>query len=296
MATAPNTERAFRSDWKHFEAWCATERLIAYPADPSTVALYITALAGSHKVSTITRRRTAINYYHSQRNGQSLGPASLKHPAVAKVMKGLSRDKGTRADAKAALTTDQLRMMMRRMPESPRGLRDRAMLLVGFAGGFRRSELAALDFTDVVDGEDGLTVLIRRSKADQEGEGRKLGIPYGSDPKTCPLRAYRRWIEAAGITEGPVFLGFRNQKMDTRAITPQVVALVVKRAARRVGLDATALAGHSLRSGLCTTAARNGATERAIMKQTGHRSVQMVRRYIREAELFSDNAATKLGL
>ena len=118
MGTAPNTDRAFRSDWKHFEAWCATEHLIAYPADPSTVALYIAALAGSYKVSTIIRRRTAINYYHRQRDGEPLGPASLKHPAVAKVMKGLRRDKGTRADAKAALTTDQLRMMVRRMPES----------------------------------------------------------------------------------------------------------------------------------------------------------------------------------
>jgi site-specific recombinase XerD len=195
MATTPNTERAFAADWKDFEAWCAGESLIAYPADPSTVALYIASLAGSRKVSTLQRRLTAINDRHRQYgDDRPYGPASMKHAAIAMVMKGLKREKGTRADAKTALSTEQLRAMVSRLPESPRGLRDRALLLVGFAGGFRRSELAALDIADVTDTEDGLKVLIRRSKADQEGAGRLLGIPYGSDPKTCPVRAYRKWI------------------------------------------------------------------------------------------------------
>jgi integrase len=248
-------------------------------------------------VSTLQRRLTAINYYHRQHgDGRPFGPASMKHAAIAMVMKGLKREKGTRADAKTALSTEQLRAMVARLPESPRGLRDRALLLVGFAGGFRRSELAALDFTDVEDGEDGLKILIRRSKGDQEGQGRKLGIPYGSDPTTCPVRAWRKWIASAGITAGPVFRHFHNRTMGGRGITPQVVALVVKKAAGRAGIDASEFSGHSLRSGLATTAAKNGASERSIMKQTGHRSVQMVRRYIREAELFHDNAAAKLGL
>jgi integrase len=297
MATVPNTERAFRSDWNHFEAWCRAENLIAYPADPSTVAVYIAALAASHKVSTLQRRLTAINYYHRQHgDDRPYGPASMKHAAIASVMRGLKREKGTRAEAKAALTTDQLRAMVRGLPESPRGLRDRALLLIGFAGGFRRSELAALTLADVQDSEDGLKILIRRSKADQEGEGRKLGIPFGSDPRTCPVRAFRKWIVAAAITEGPIFRHFHNQKMGECGITPQVVALIVKKAAQRAGLDATEFSGHSLRSGLATAAARGGASERSIMKQTGHRSTAMVRRYIREAELFSDNAAAKLGL
>jgi site-specific recombinase XerD len=297
MATVPNTERAFRSDWNHFEAWCATENLIAYPANPSTVAVYIASLAGSHKVSTLQRRLTAINYYHRQHgDDRPCGPASMKHATIASVMRGLKREKGTRAEPKAALTTDQVRAMVRGLPESLCGLRDRALLLIGFAGGFRRSELAALDFRDVEDGEGGLKILIRRSKADQEGEGRKLGIPFGSDPRTCPVRAYRKWIAAAVITEGPIFRHFHNQKMGGCGITPQVVALIVKKAAECVGLETTELSGHSLRSGLATTAARNGASERSIMRQTGHRSVAMVRRYIREAELFHDNAATKLGL
>jgi integrase len=240
---------------------------------------------------------TSINWCHRERGDDRLiGPASMRHPAIAKVMKGLKREKGTRADAKAALTTEQLRAMLRAIGDKPRDLRDRALLLVGFAGGFRRSELVALDVADVTDTEDGLKILIRRSKSDQEGEGRTLGIPYGSDPKTCPVRAYRAWIRAAAITAGPVFRSFRNRTMMDDAITPQVVALVVKKAAERVGIDAAELSGHSLRSGLATTAARNGASERSIMKQTGHRSVAMVRRYIHDAELFNDNAGAKLGL
>jgi site-specific recombinase XerD len=181
-------------------------------------------------------------------------------------------------------------------PASPRGLRDRALLLIGFAGGFRRSELAAITFEHVEDTPDGLKILIPRSKTDQEGEGRVIGIPYGSDPRTCPVRAYRKWIETAGITEGPVFRAFRHGAWAADALTDRVIALVVKKAAARVGIDATELSGHSLRSGLATTAARNGASERSIMRQTGHRSVAMVRRYIHDAELFSDNAGSKLGL
>ena len=182
-------------------------------------------------------------------------------------------------------------------PATSRGIcRDRALLLVGFSGGFRRSELVALDVADVTDTEDGLKILIRRSKTDQEGEGRTLGIPYGSDPKTCPVRAYRKWIETAGITEGPVFRAFRHGAWAADALTDRVIALVVKKAAVRVGIEAAGLAGHSLRAGHATTASRNGASEASIMRQTGHRSVQMVRRYIREGSLFHDNAGAKLGL
>jgi site-specific recombinase XerD len=297
MASSPNTARAFRADWAHFQVWCTTEGLISYPADPSTVAVYISALAGTHKVSTLQRRLTAINYYHRHHgDDRPYGPASLKHAAISSVMKGLKRANGTRPDAKAALTTEQLRRMVVAIPDSPCGLRNRALLLIGFAGGFRRSELVVLDFADIEDVEDGLKITIRRSKSDQEGQGRTLGIPYGSDPKTCPVRAYRKWIAAANITAGPVFRHFYNRTMGSKGITDQVVADIVKRAAERAGIDAAGLSGHSLRSGLATSAARNGASERSIMKQTGHRSVAMVRRYIHDAELFHDNAAGKLGL
>jgi site-specific recombinase XerD len=294
MATSENTRRAYQADWAHFEAWCRTNRRCWFPAEPATVGLYAAELAATHKASTITRRLASISRYH--RNHNWYNPASMKYAAVCEVVRGIRREKGTRPEAKAPLSTDELRRMVATLPDTPHGRRDRALLLIGFAGGFRRSELAVLDMADVQDTADGLKVLIRRSKNDQDGEGRPIGIPYGSDPRTCPVRALRTWIKTSGISEGPIFRHFHNQKMGTKAISPQTVALVVKHAAERAGIDSACLAGHSLRSGLATTAARNGASERSIMRQTGHKSVQMVRRYIREGELFNDNAATKLGL
>jgi site-specific recombinase XerD len=294
MATSKSTLKAYQSDWAHFHEWCRAQRLPSLPAKPATVGLYAASLAETHKISTILRRLAAITMLHKDRDLPS--PASLRLKAVGDVIRGIRREKGVRPEQKRALTTEELRRMVVAMPHTPHGLRDRALLLVGFAGGFRRSELAAIAFEDVKETDDGLEILIPRSKTDQEGEGRKIGIAYGSDPKTCPVRAYRKWIATAQITEGPVFRHFHNRTMGTKAITDRVVALTVKKAAERVGIDAQSLAGHSLRSGLATTAARNGASEASIMKQTGHRSVAMVRRYIREGSLFRDNASTKLGL
>src|SRR5262249_44910068 len=151
----------------------------------------------------ITRRLAAISKQHRDHGKSS--PCSMRYSAISEVLRGVRREKGVRAEAKAALSTDKLRAMVGALPQSPRGLRDRALLLVGFAGGFRRSELTALDFADITDMVEGLKVLIRRSKSDQEGEGRPIGIPYGSDPRTCPVRAFRAWIKASGITDGPVF-------------------------------------------------------------------------------------------
>lgn len=295
MSTSANTLRAFESDWRDFENFCRGIRVAPYPATPRVIGLYLAQLGGSHKLSTISRRLTAIGWVHRQR-GHHYNPASMRYAEVANVVNGLKRAKGVRPDSKTPLSVEQLRTMTYALDDSPRGLRDRALLLIGFAGGFRRSELAALDFTDIEVTEDGLKILIRRSKGDQEGEGRTIGIPNGSDPRTNPVRAYRAWIAAAGIASGPVFRGFRNQKMMDAGISSQVVALIVKQGAERAGLEARDFSGHSLRSGLATQAARNGASERSIMKQTGHRSTSMVRRYIHEGELFHDNAAGKLGL
>jgi integrase len=171
------------------------------------------------------------------------------------------------------------------------------LVLLGFAGAFRRSEIVALDAADCAFSRDGLTVMLRRSKTDQEGAGRKVGIPYGANPETCPVRTMQSWIEQAGISAGPVFRSInRHGQVQADRLNGIDVARVVKKLAQRAGLEAAKYAGHSLRAGHATAAAIAGASERSIMNQTGHRNVQMVRRYIRDGSLFRENSAGKLGL
>jgi integrase len=170
-------------------------------------------------------------------------------------------------------------------------------LLLGFAGAFRRSELALLETSEVRETEEGLVVRVSRSKTDQEARGREVAIPYGSDPGTCPVRASRAWIEAAGLQGGPLFRRIdRHAHLNARALHKDSIGQIVKRAARAAGLDPKLYAGHSLRAGFCTQAYMNGAREFDIMRQTGHRSLETLRKYIRGRGLFRDNAATKLGL
>jgi site-specific recombinase XerD len=183
------------------------------------------------------------------------------------------------------------------LPNDLRGLRDRALLLVGYAGGFRRSELAELRVEDLSETPEGVIATLRRSKTDPAGQGRPVALPYGSDPLTCPVRALRAWLERASITTGPLFRAIDQFGLVAeQGLSAASVALIVKRAAERAELDASDYAGHSLRAGLATQAAMNGASELSIMKQTGHRSLTTVRKYIRDGSLFRDNAATKLGL
>ncbi|HXA66095.1 MAG TPA: site-specific integrase [Bryobacteraceae bacterium] len=295
MAKAPATLRAYRADWRDFEGWCVAHSLTPMPAAPETVALYLADHADVLKPATLTRRLAAIAKVHSAAGHDS--PASLRHATVSEVFKGIRRSKGTAQTRKAPLLVGQLRAALKDTRGDLLGLRDRALLLVGFAGAFRRSELVALDVADVAFTEDGLVVTIRRSKTDQEGEGRKVGVPFGSRTATCPVRALRAWLDAAEISSGPVFRAVdRHGRLSAARLCDRAVALIVKRAAELVGLDASIFAGHSLRAGLATSAAAAGASERSIMDQTGHRSVQMVRRYIREGSLFRDNAASQVGL
>lgn len=188
-AKAESTRRAYRSDWRHFESWCQDRSLAALPATPETVALYITSLASTHKPGTVRRRLTVINRAHQAAGHPS--PATREHALVGETFKGIQRTLGTAQAGKRPLFTEQLRAIIRALPENVQGVRDRALLLVGFAGGFRRSELAALAVEDVATEKDGLVVTIRRSKTDQEGQGRKVALPYGSNPETCPVRAYQ---------------------------------------------------------------------------------------------------------
>ena len=294
-AQASSTRRAYRADWSHFTEWCSDLGLTALPAKPETVALYLTELASSHRPTTLRRRLTVISRAHQAAGHPS--PASMQQPLVSETLKGIRRTVGTAERTKRPLYTEQLRAMIRAMPGSLQGIRDRALLLVGFAGGFRRSELVGLMIENLVIEDDGLVILLQRSKTDQEGKGRTVALPYGSSPETCPVRACRNWIDAAGISDGPLFREIdRHGRMQARALHRDSVGMIVKRAAARIGLDPAEYAGHSLRAGLATQAYLNGANELAIMQQTGHRSLATVRKYIREGSLFRDNPAAKLGL
>ena len=292
-ARAENTRRAYRSDWHHFQLWCEQRSVLACPALPQTLALYLTALSGTHKVSTLTRRLSAISQAH-----QSAGVSSPTEDAgVRLLMAGIRRRLGTAASAKRPVLVPDLQAMVAAVPGNLLGLRDRAILLLGFSGAFRRSELVALNREDTLETADGLVVTLRRGKTDQEAEGRKVAIPRGRDAGTCPVRALSAWLTAAGIAAGPLFRRVnRHGQILPQRLSGEGVAIVVKRWAAAVGLAAEEFAGHSLRAGLATSAAIAGKSERAIMIQTGHRSTTTVRRYIRDANLFRENAADGLGL
>jgi site-specific recombinase XerD len=293
-AQAENTRRAYASDWKHFSAWCRSAGQGSLPAAPETLVLYLSTLADTAKVSTLTRRISAISQAH-----QAAGlETPTAHFAVRKLMAGIRRKKGTAQTGKRPLATADLRGLVAPL-DSGRILdvRDRALLLVGFAGAFRRSELVGLDVGDLEFNSAGFIVTVRRSKTDQEGQGRRVGIPYGSTAATCPVRAVVAWLAVLGADEGPVFRAVNQHgQMSGRRLTAQSVALVIKRLAAAAGMEAKDLAGHSLRAGLATAAAAAGVPERAIMAQTGHRSLATLRKYIREGSLFLENAAGKVGL
>jgi site-specific recombinase XerD len=295
-AKAPNTLRAYRSDLRDFEAWCATRSAVAVPASPVTVTLYCTALAeAGAKASTIQRRLTAISQAH-QLAGHH--PSPTADPVVRTTMAGIRRTLGTAPAQKAAVVTAELRRLLAATPEETlAGRRDRTILLLGFAGGLRRSELVALDVEDLTETVDGLRVRLRRSKTDQESEGEEVGIPFGQHPDTCPIRALRAWRAHAGIITGALFRGVnRHDQLASARLSDGSIARIVQRAAHRSGLDPARYAGHSLRSGLAATAALGGAPERAIMRQGRWKSVAIARGYVHAGTLFEENAAAYCGL
>lgn len=292
---ADATLRAYRADWRHFENWCQAQGFLALPAAPETIAFYLGDFGGLQAAATLTRRLTSINKVH--RAAGHPAPALMQHLAVGETLKGIRRTHGTEQHPKQPLFTAELRAIVDRLPATLIGIRDRALLLVGFAGAFRRSELVNVRFEDVTETEEGLLIRVRRSKTDQEGKGREVAIPYGSSPDTCPVRAWRTWMEAARLTAGPLFRRVdRHGHVNGRGLHRDSVAGIVKRAVNGAGLDPHLYAGHSLRAGLCTQAYVNGARELDIMRQTGHKSLETVRKYIRGRGLFRDNPAAKLGL
>jgi site-specific recombinase XerD len=291
---APRTREAYRWQWRTFAGWCAERELDALPAEPATLAAYVAHRAETGwKPASLALSLTAIRAAHRAAGHE---PAT-NHPAVVATVKGIRRTHGTVQRRAAPVVVDELRAMVGALPGLAEGapslgaLRDRALLVLGFAGAFRRSELVALDVADVAETAEGLVVTVRRSKTDQEGQGVRVGLPYGSNPATCPVRALRAWLDAAGIDEGPLFRAVNRHGGVGARLAAAEVARVVKRAAERAGLDASRYSGHSLRAGLATTAAAAGKGDRAIMAQGRWRGRGMVDRYVREASLFRDNAA-----
>ncbi len=293
QAKAPHTVKAYQSDWVHFVAWCESVGLQSLPAAPETVAAYLAYLAGTHKASTLQRRVSSISQAHQMKGVPNPASSTL----VKLTLQGIRRAKGTAPTQVAPAVVSDVQAMINTLPDNLLGLRDRALLLLGFAGAFRRSELVALNVEDLEHTPEGLKVTLRHSKTDQEGEGVVKGIPMGRREETCPVKAVKAWCDAAGITEGALFRSVnRHGQVQPGRLSDKAVALVVKRSAAAAGLDAAKYSGHSLRAGLATSAAAAGVQERSIMRQTGHKSVNMVRRYIREGELFRDNAAGQVGL
>ena len=257
------------------------------------MALYLTERAGTLAPSTLNRRVAAISVRHQDHGLDS----PTHHPEVRAVLTGIRRTTGTAPRQVAPASIGDIRRMVAHLPDTTVGGRDKALLLVGFTGALRRSELVALNVGDLKGRDEGLRVRIRRSKTDQEAKGREVALPYGTDRLTCPVTAVREWLDHADITRGPVFRAVdRHGNVAATRLSDRSVANIVKRSAERAGLDPAQFSGHSLRAGFATTAAANGANERQIANQTGHTSMEVLRGYIRRGSLFTDNAATRLGL
>jgi site-specific recombinase XerD len=286
---AASTRKAYGTDYRLFKAWCDAKGVSSLPAAPETVAAYIAAEAQTAKPSTISRRVAAIRYAHKLAGIQTPTDAE----GVKATMRGIRRTFGSARNKKAPAVAAKMLGMVATAPDSLTGLRDRALLLLGFAGAFRRSELVALDVVDLEETETGMLVTIRGSKTDQERQGETIAIARGDI--ACPVKALREWLDAAGIEAGPLFRPIN--KAGTVAacrLTCRSVANIVKAYAGRAGFDASTFSGHSLRSGFLTSAAGKGASIFKMMDVSRHKSVDTLRGYVRDAELFKDHAGAGL--
>jgi site-specific recombinase XerD len=291
---AVNTLRGYQSDWRDFCAWSESRGLGPLPAAPETVAAYIADCAGRLKPGSIQRRLNAIAEAH-----KAVGLESPTHHAiVANTMKGIRRTLGTAPAQKAPTLTDDIRAMVDAADSGLIGARDRALVLLGFAGAFRRSELVGLDVEDCSFGKDGLTVTLRRSKVDQEAQGRKVGIPYGANPETCPVRVLQAWLEMAGIASGPLFRSLnRHGRVKAGRLSGSDVARVVKKLADRAGLEPAKYAGHSLRAGHATSAAIAALRSGPSCARLGYRTTTVLLNDNRGSEQYhSTNSSNRMPI
>jgi len=280
-----NTLRAYQSDYKDFSLFCTQNGFQAMPTQPKILALYLTHLSSSSKYSTLKRRLASITILHKMKGHY----IDAKHPIIMENLMGIKRTIGSNQKGKKPLLIKDLKVLIKSIHQSNekefRKIRDKALLLIGFSGGFRRSELVNIEYEDIEFVTEGVKIFVKRSKTDQSGEGMIKAIPYFENENFCPVKALKKWIEEADFKDGKIF-----------NISDKSVALIIKKYANYAGLNHHRYAGHSLRSGFATSTAESGAEERNIMAMTGHKSTEMVRRYIKEANLFKNNALSKLKI
>jgi len=295
---ATNTVRAYKSDFKDFGLFCAQNGFKALPSEPKIVSLYLTYLSTKdNKMSTLKRRLVSIGVIHKLK-GHYL---DTKHPSIIENIMGIKRRKGSIQKGKKPILINNLKLIIdvidQEQNEDIKKLRDRSIILIGFSGGFRRNEIVALDYEDLDFVSEGLKIDIKRSKTDQFGEGSKKALPYFDNSQYCPVVSLQKWIKISKINSGSLFRRFsKGSKLSENRLTDQTVALLIKAYLQLAGIDSKNYSGHSLRSGFATSAAESGAEERSIMTMTGHKSTEMVRRYIKEANLFKNNALNKIKI
>ena len=281
---ASNTLRAYRADYKDFSGFCFKNGFKPMPSEPKIISLYLTYLSKSSKFSTLKRRLASISVIH-RLSGHYV---DTKHPIITENLMGIKRVKGSYQKAKKPILIRDLKLLINVIDKDENEknrFKNRALILIGFAGGFRRSELVAIVCEDIEFVSEGVKIFVKKSKTDQSGEGMTKGIPYFSNQSYCPVISLKNWIEKTKIKSGKIF-----------DMSDKSVALTVKKYTALAGLDSNKYSGHSLRSGFATSTAEFGADERSIMAMTGHKTTQMVRRYIQEANLFKNNALNKIKI
>jgi site-specific recombinase XerD len=295
---ATNTVRAYKSDFNDFGLFCAQNGFKSLPSEPKIVSLYLTYLSTKEaKISTLKRRLVSIGVIHKLK-GYYL---DTKHPSIIENIMGIKRRKGSIQLAKKPILISSLKKIINVIDEQDKEeikkFRDRSIILVGFSGGFRRNEIVSLDYDDLDFVPEGLKINLKRSKTDQFGEGFTKALPYFDNSQYCPVVSLKKWIKISKIKSGAVFRRFcRGSRLSENRLTDQTVALLIKEYLKLTGIDSKNYSGHSLRSGFATSAAESGVEERSIMAMTGHKSTEMVRRYIKEANLFKNNALNKLKI
>ena len=295
---AKNTIRAYKSDFKDFGIFCTKNGLKSLPSDPKIIALYLTHLSTRDvKMSTLKRRLVSIGVIHKLK-GHYL---DTKHPIIIENIMGIKRRKGSIQKGKKPILINHLKAIINQITKEKNDkiyeLRDKSIILVGFSGGFRRNEIVSLDYEDLEFVSDGLKITIQKSKTDQFGEGSIKGLPYFENKDYCPVLSIQKWLEISKIQSGPLFRRFlKGSKLSDKRLTDQSVALIIKKYLNLAGIDNQNFSGHSLRSGFATVTAESGADERSIMAMTGHKTTQMVRRYIKDANIFKNNALNKIKI